>query len=161
MWTSSPLSKEGLRGVGSGGGGSVVPVTLSLSDVSLVLSFCLWQFLCLALSPSLCFCQFLFLSGRLSVSVSVSCLTTHHPQLLALCFSHAQLLACMRAKSHQLYPTLCYLMDYSSPGSSVRGVLQARILEWVAIPFSRGSSRPRDWTCVSHVSCIGRWVLYH
>ena len=43
-------------------------------------------------------------------------------------------------------------MDCSLPGSSVHGILQARILEWVAIPFSRGSSRPRDRTCVSYVS---------
>ena len=35
------------------------------------------------------------------------------------------------------------------------------MLEWVAISFSRGSSRPRDWTCVSCISCIGRWILYH
>ena len=41
------------------------------------------------------------------------------------------------------------------------GTLQAIILEWVAISFSRGSSRPRDWTCVSWVSCIGRRILYH
>ena len=40
--------------------------------------------------------------------------------------------------------TLCNPMDYSPRGSSVHGILQARILEWVAIPFSRGSSRPRD-----------------
>ena len=46
-------------------------------------------------------------------------------------------------------------------GSSVHGILQVRILQWVAIPFSRGSSWPRDWTHVSHVSCIGRWVPYH
>ena len=46
----------------------------------------------------------------------------------------------------QLCPTLCDSMDYSLPASSVRGILQARILEWVAIPFSRGSSRPRDRT---------------
>ena len=44
----------------------------------------------------------------------------------------------------QLYLTLCNLMGYSLPGSSVYGILQARILEWVAIPFPRGSSRPRD-----------------
>ena len=42
----------------------------------------------------------------------------------------------------QLCPTLCDPMDYSWPGSSVHGILQARILEWVAIPFSRGSSDP-------------------
>ena len=41
-------------------------------------------------------------------------------------------------------------MDCSLPGSSVHGILQARILEWVAIPFSRGSSWLRDWTQVSH-----------
>ena len=48
----------------------------------------------------------------------------------------------------QLCPTLCDPMDYSLPGSSVHGILKARILEWVAIPFSRGSSRPRDQTPV-------------
>ena len=41
------------------------------------------------------------------------------------------------------------------------GVLQARILEWVAMPSSRGSSWPRDGTHISYVSCTGRWVLYH
>ena len=49
-------------------------------------------------------------------------------------------------------------MDYSPSGSFVHGILQARIQEWVAISFSRGSFWPRDRT---HVSCIGRWVLYH
>ena len=48
-------------------------------------------------------------------------------------------------------------MDCSLPGSSVHGILQARILEWVAISSSRGSSQPRDSTCVS---CIGRQILY-
>ena len=60
-------------------------------------------------------------------------------------------LACMHTRSLQSCPTLCGPMDYSLPGSSVRRILQARILEWVAILFSRGSSRPRDWT---QVSCI-------
>ena len=54
-------------------------------------------------------------------------------------------------------PTLCDPMDCSPPGSSVHGIAQARILEWVAISLSRGSSWPRDRT---HVSCIGRWILY-
>ena len=52
----------------------------------------------------------------------------------------------------QLCPTLCDPMDCSPPGSSVHGILQARILEWVAIPFSRGSSRPRDWTWISCIA---------
>ena len=53
------------------------------------------------------------------------------------------------------------LRDCSIPGSSVHGILQARILEWVAMLSPRGSSQPRDRTHISYVSCIGRWVLYH
>ena len=44
----------------------------------------------------------------------------------------------------QVCLTLCYPMDSSPPGSSVHGILQASILEWIAIPFSRGSSQPRE-----------------
>ena len=47
---------------------------------------------------------------------------------------------------------LCDPVDYSPPGSSVHGILQARILEWVAISFSRASSPPRDRTQVSHIA---------
>ena len=49
-------------------------------------------------------------------------------------------------------------MNYSPPGSSAHRISQARILEWAAISFSRGSSWPRDWTCIS---CFGRLVFYH
>ena len=59
----------------------------------------------------------------------------------------------------QLFANLC--MDCSLPGSSVHGILQTRILEWVAVSSSRGSSRTRDRTLVSYISCIGRRVLYH
>ena len=52
----------------------------------------------------------------------------------------------------QLYPSLCNSMDYSLPGSSVHGILQPRILKGVAMPFTRGSSRPRDGTRVSHIT---------
>ena len=52
---------------------------------------------------------------------------------------------------------LCDPMDCSLPGSPVHGILQARVLEWVAISSSRGSSQPRDQT---HVSCTGRLILY-
>ena len=53
----------------------------------------------------------------------------------------------------------CYVMSNSAtPWTSVHGILQARILEWVAMPFSRESSQPRDRT---RVSCIGGWILYH
>ena len=61
---------------------------------------------------------------------------------------------CVHAKSLQSCLTLCDPMDYSLPGSSVHGILQARILEWVAMPSSRGSSPPRDRTQVSCGSCI-------
>ena len=52
----------------------------------------------------------------------------------------------------QLFATLWILVHW---------ILQARIPEWVAMPSSRGSSLPRDQTCISYISCIGRQVLYH
>ena len=52
----------------------------------------------------------------------------------------------------QLCQTLCDPMVYSPPGSTVRGILQARILEWLAIPFSRDSSQPRNPTWVSRIT---------
>ena len=52
----------------------------------------------------------------------------------------------------------CNPMDCSPPGSPVHEILQARILEWVAISFARGSSWPRNGT---HISYIGQWILYH
>ena len=55
----------------------------------------------------------------------------------------------------QSCPTLCNPRDYSPPGSSVHGILQAGILEWVAISPFRGSSGPRDQTQISWVSCVG------
>ena len=58
------------------------------------------------------------------------------------------------AKLLQLCWNLYNSMDCSLPGSSVRGILQARILEWVAMPSSRGSSRPRDPTHIFYGSCI-------
>ena len=67
--------------------------------------------------------------------------------------------AFVHAKSLQSCPTLCDLLDCSPPGSSVHGILQASILERVAISSCRGSSQPRDRTCASYVSCIGRWFF--
>ena len=58
-------------------------------------------------------------------------------------------------------PTFCNPIDCSPPGPSVHGTVQSRILEWVTISSSKGSSWPRDQTLVSYISCIGRWVLYH
>ena len=61
----------------------------------------------------------------------------------------------------QLYPTFCGPMHCSLSGSSVHGNFQTRILEWVAISYSRGSSRPKDQTHVSCISHTGGWILYH
>ena len=55
--------------------------------------------------------------------------------------------------------TLCHSIDCNPPGSFVHGILQARMLEWVAMPSSRGSSRPRNQTHVSYIYCIGRQAL--
>ena len=88
--------------------------------------------------------------GWLSFSLS-STPTTFQP-----CFT-----AWVHAKSLQSCPTLCDPMDCSPPSSSVHGTLQARTLEWGAMPSSRGSSPPRDQAHVSCFSCIGSQVLYH
>ena len=60
----------------------------------------------------------------------------------------------------QSCPTRCDPMDCSPPGSSIHGILQAKILEWVVISLSRGSFQPRDWTWVSHITgrCFTVWT---
>ena len=87
--------------------------------------------------------------------------STHHFEML----KHVS--SCKRETIH-FYLTMCICvcvsclflsnslisLDCSPPGSSVHGILQARILEWVAMPSFRGSSPPRDQTCVSYVACI-------
>ena len=83
----------------------------------------------------------------------VSCFILHPIISPAMC--------CMPAKSPQSCLILCDPVYCSPLGSSVHGILQARILEWVAMPSSRESSRPRNGTCVPYVSCIGRQVPYH
>ena len=74
-----------------------------------------------------------------SIRLTKCCL----PIFVLSCFSHIQ---------------LCDPMDSSSPGSSIHEILQARLLEWVSISFSRGYSQPRDQTHLSCISCIGRQV---
>ena len=73
------------------------------------------------------------------------------------------ILQCMKVKSEsevaQSFPTPSNPMGCSLPGSSFRGIFQARVLEWGVIAFSRGSFQPRDQICISHISCIGRWIL--
>ena len=61
----------------------------------------------------------------------------------------------------QSCPALCSYVDYSLPDSFVHGIILAKILERVAISYSRGSSQPRDQTGDSCISCISRWIFYH
>ena len=67
----------------------------------------------------------------------------------------------LRSAVAQLCPTLCYPVEYSPPGPSVHGIFQARILEWVAISFSRGSFQPRDRTQLSIIAdrCFNLWAI--
>ena len=87
--------------------------------------------------------------------------TLHIRQFLSTqSFMFLLFLQAVKIKVAQSCPTLYHATDCSPPASSVRGILQARIVEWVAISLPRGSSQPRDQTRVS-ISCIGGWVLYH
>ena len=73
---------------------------------------------------------------------------------LSLLWLYWQWYICMHihvSEVTQSCPTLCNPMDYSLPGSSVHGIFQARVLEWVAISFSRWSSQPRHWTWDSRI----------
>ena len=79
---------------------------------------------------------FLFLTSSLSMIISTyMCILSHSVA--------------------QSWLTLCNSMDYRPPGSSVHRISQARILEWVAISFFRGSSKPRDQTFISCITCLG------
>ena len=84
----------------------------------------------------------------------------NYESLLYTCNLHNTLHQ-LYAKSLQSCPILCDPMNCSPPGSSVHGILQARIMEWIAISYSKGSSLPRDQTHLSYVFYIGRWVLNH
>ena len=66
----------------------------------------------------------------------------------------------MCAKSLQFCSPFCDLMNGSLPGSSVHGILQARIVEWIAMLSSKESSQPRDQTHISYISCMNRQILY-
>ena len=90
------------------------------------------------------------------IAVSRASCTSSSPwncPLALYCYGH--LVSIVQLLSHIWL--FCGPMDCSLPGSSVHGISQARILKWVAISFSGGSSQPRDQT---HVFCIGRKVLY-
>ena len=82
----------------------------------------------------------------------------HYYNSILSCFVCVCVCVCVRAQS---WATLCDPMDCSPPGSSVYGIFQARILKWVTISYSRGSSHLRNWTCASCICCIGKWILHY
>ena len=88
--------------------------------------------------------------------------TLHFPNLCKFVqisfFSSTHVLLLLLFLSWSRFWLFCATVDCSLPGSSVHGISQTWILEWVAISFSRVSSWPRDQT---HVSCVGRWIRYH
>ena len=81
-----------------------------------------------------------------------ACMLSHSTMCVLSPFSRVWLFATLLILACQVLLS----MDFS-----IHGILHARILEWVAIPFSRGSSRPTDWTHISYISCVGPQVLYH
>ena len=111
---------------------------------------------------------FTVLAFSLPLSVYIfSGFSSNHLNNLKWFMNHLRITGDMTALSAeymlslQSCPILCDPMDCGPPGSSVHGIFQARVLEWVAIAFSRGSFQPKDRTHVSYVFCVGRWVLYH
>ena len=92
------------------------------------------------------------LAQRSPLTLRVECSLSWRASAFALC------LYALSAKSSVVSSSL-RPHDYSPLGSSVHGILQTRTLEWVTMPFSRGSSHPKDQICISFVSCIGRQVL--
>ena len=86
---------------------------------------------------------------------------SHHATQVKLTLSSKHLCVCVCVYvSHSVMSNSLRARELSPPSSSVHGILQARTLEWAAISSSRESSRPRDRTLVSYVSCIDRQVLY-
>ena len=92
-------------------------------------------------------------------SLQWACLDLKDPPL-SICV-RACVRACVCVSCHSVISDSCGPMDYSLPGASVHGVSESRILEWVAISSPRGSSPPRDWTCVFYVSCIAGRFFSH
>ena len=117
----------------------------------LLFYFCLFTALQLIFFLKNSFWTIVGLQCCVSFRCTVKWISYTHTHTLIYVPCHAQLLS---------HVWLCNPMDCSPPDSFVHGISQGRILEWVVILF-RGSSRPRDWNCISRISCIGRRILYH
>ena len=108
-------------------------------------SCCQWEYMC----------AFSFFNASLVFFTYLCCLGLHHAELAPIGSVHRELGLRKYESESQSCLTLCNPMDYT-----VHGILQATILEWVAFPFSRESSQPRDWTQVSHIAggFFTRWA---
>ena len=138
------------------------PIHLSLLSIHPSIHLSFLSFICLSIHLSVSIMSFLYYLSAIYICMYLSSnhlsihLTTHpsiHLSLYLPSYLSSHLFLVCFGQSCQ---TLCDPMHCSPPGSSVPGILQARILDWVAMPSSRVSSRPRDQTCVS---CIGRRML--
>ena len=98
--------------------------------------------------------------NKLSSNTKKNCLRTPRGRLLVH-FPLPFVAACEVLHAQSVVSAICDPIDCGPPSSSVHGIFQARILEWVAISLSRESSWPRDWTHNSCISSTGRWVPHH
>ena len=97
--------------------------------------------------------------GRMDTCICMAeslCCPSETITTFLICYVCAYVLSCFRHDWTESCLTLCNPMDWSLPGSSVHGILQVRILKWVTMPSSGGSSHPQDWSQFPHC----RWVLY-
>ena len=142
----------------------ISPIAYKKSQLSLV-AFCLSNLYFPAFSSTksllrTCpqFQQIVHYSMTSDICMFPSFWSSYCPTQQYTCWYHIPSLILGCAFSRSVMSDSCNPIDYSLRGSSVPGILQARILEWVAISFSWGSSWPRDWTWFS---CTGRQTLYH
>ena len=120
--------------------------------VCMCVCMCICVYMCVCVYVCICMCVYVCMCVCMCICVCVCacvcvCVTSSSSIHLLMDMVHAWSVA-------QSCPPPCDPMDCSPPGSSVQEISQARILEWVAIPFSRGASWPRDWTHVSYVSAL-------
>ena len=124
---------------------------LFVTSLSLSLSLYIYIYICICIY--VCVCMYIYLGRIREWSGSWKAFCKDFYKILKI----ISILFC--AKSLQSCTTVCNPMKCSLPGSSVHGILQARILKWVAMTFSRGSSWLRYHTCGSYISNFGRLVL--
>ena len=111
---------------------------------------------CMHAQPSIKFYVVKFLENSIGIKILQH---THIGLHMCVCiYTYTYICMYVCVLSHSV---VCDPMDFSPPGSSVHGIFQARVLEWVAISYFRGSSRPRNQIHSSCFSCMDRWTLYH